>query len=85
KLSNDDEILLTFDEDERLRIFLSLLAFRAANTRDQFNNMSERSKVLYGRTSSNTDMKDIWLNNVHLVSQCRNIKEVVSNPGVSAP
>lgn len=85
KLNNESEIRLTFSEDERLRVFFSLLAFRAASTRDQFNNMSELSKQLYGRTSDDTDMKDVWLQNVHLVSQCRSIKEVLSNPQISSP
>lgn len=85
KLNNDNEIRLTFSEDERLRVFLSLLAFRAASTRDQFENMSELSQELYGRSSDDTNMKDIWLQNVHLVSQCRSIKEVLSNPQISSP
>lgn len=85
KLNNDTEIRLSFSEDERLRVFLSLLAFRAAGTRDQFENMSEFSKELYGRSATDTDMKDIWLQNVHLVSQCRSIKEVLSNPQISSP
>ncbi len=82
KFSNDAAISLSFEEDERLRIFLSLLAFRSANTRDQFENMSELGQDIYGRTSDRS-MKDIWLNNVHLISQCRSIKEVVANPDVS--
>lgn len=85
KLNNDNEIRLTFSEDERLRVFLSLLAFRAASTRDQFENMSELSKELYGRSTVDMDMKDIWLQNVHLVSQCRSIKEVLRNPQISSP
>ena len=85
KLSNDAEISLTFAEDERLRIFLSLLAFRAASTRDQFDNMSDISKKMYGRTSDDTNMKDIWLKNVHLLSQSRSIKEVLSNSEISTP
>lgn len=85
KLNNDNEIRLTFSEDERLRVFLSLLAFRAASTRDQFENMSELSKELYGRSTVDMDMKDIWLQNVHLVSQCRSIKEVLNNPQISSP
>lgn len=85
KLSNDAEISLTFAEDERLRVFLSLLAFRAVSTRDQFDNMSDISKEIYGRTSDDTDMKDIWLKNVHHVSKSRSIQEVLNNPDVSAP
>lgn len=85
KLSNDTEINLTFEEDERLRVFLSLLAFRSVATRNQFNNMSELSKIIYGQKSDNEDMKDIWLDNVRLISQCRSIKEVLSNPEVSSP
>lgn len=84
KINSDTEISLTFTEDERLRVFLSLLAFRAASTRNQFDNMSELSKQLYG-SSDGTDMKDIWLKNVHLVSQCRSIKEILANPEVSNP
>lgn len=85
KLNNDNEIRLTFSEDERLRVFLSLLAFRATSTRDQFENMSELSKELYGRSAVDMDMKDIWLQNVQLVSQCRSVKEILSNPQISSP
>lgn len=84
KLNNDAEINLTLEEDERLRVFLSLLAFRSVATRNQFDNMSELSKQLYGSLDG-TDMKDIWLKNVHSVSQCRSIKEILSNPEVSNP
>lgn len=84
KINSETEISLTFTEDERLRIFLSLLAFRAASTRNQFDNMTELSKQLYG-SSNGTDMKDIWLKNVHLVSQCRSIKEILDNPKISRP
>ena len=85
KFSQDSEISLTFAEDEHLRIFLSLLAFRAANTRDQFGNMSDLSKALYSRSSDDTDMKDLWLKNVHLLSQHRTIKEILTDPEVSSP
>ncbi|MCH5151744.1 MAG: DUF4238 domain-containing protein [Clostridiales bacterium] len=85
KLNNDAEISLTVAEDERLRIFLSLLAFRTVGTRDQFDNMSDNSKEMYGRNSDDTVMKNIWLKNVHLVSQSRSIKDVLSNPEVSNP
>ncbi len=85
KLSQDPEICLTFAEDERLRIFLSLLAFRAVNTRNQFVNMSDFSKALYSGSPDNTGMRDLWLNNVHLLSQHRTIKEILTDPAVSSP
>ena len=85
KLNNDTEIKLTLEEDERLRIFLSLLAFRSIATRNQFDNMSELSRIMYGQKSDDTDMKDIWLDNIRLISQCRSIKEILSNPQVSNP
>ena len=83
KFGEDAEISLTFAENDRLRIFLSLLAFRSVNTREQFNNMSSISKTLYRGGSEETDMKDLWLTNVHLLSQCRSIKEVVSHPKIN--
>ena len=85
KLCYDAEISLTFAENERLRVFLSLLAFRSASTRDQFDSMSELSREMYGKSSDETNMKNIWLKNVHLVSQSRSIQEVLSNPEVSTP
>ena len=85
KFTLDSEICLTFAEDERLRIFLSLLAFRAVHTRDQFGNMSDLSKALYSRSSDGTDMKDVWLKNVHLLSQHRTIKEILADREVSSP
>ncbi len=83
KFIQDDEIELTFTEDEKLRIFLSLLAFRTVNTKIQFNNMSSPSKALYSGGPEEIDMNDLWLTNVHLLSQCRSIRDVLGNPKVN--
>lgn len=84
KFCQDPEISLTIAEDESLRLFLSLLAFRAANTRNQFaNNMSEGSKALYRGNRGDVDMKDLWLENVHLLSRHRTIKGILDDSGIS--
>ena len=83
KLKNDTEINLSFEEDERLRIFLSLLAFRTVGTKEQFKNMSEASKELYRKASNDINMEDIWLNNVHLISKCRKINEIINNSEIN--
>lgn len=83
KLVNDAEIGLTVEEDARLRIFLSLLAFRASATRDQFDGMSPLSRAMYGGSPDGADMKEIWLNNVRALSKCRNINEVLADPEIS--
>lgn len=83
KFSQNSEISLTLAEDERLRIFLSLLAFCAANTRNQFNNMSDLSKAMYSKNSGDTNMKDLWLKNVYLISRHRSIKEILSDSEIS--
>ncbi len=82
KINTEDEISLTREEYDHLRVFLYLLTFRTVNTRDQFNNMSDKYIKLYGATSA-AEMKDFWLKNVHLISQCRCFNDVFANPEIN--
>lgn len=84
KICNDSEIILSVAEDERLRVFLSLLTFRSVATRNQFDGMSDFSKALYGQSTPNADMRSVWLENVRQISSCRTIKEILANPGISS-
>lgn len=81
-LCNNTEILLTFDEYERLKLFLSLLAFRSKNIKEQFKNMSAASKASYG-VRNEDELCSLWLNNVKLISQCRSIKEVCASSDIN--
>ncbi len=65
---------MTIEEDNRLRLFLSLLAFRSVNTRDQFRNgISEASKKIYAENQENFNFEKMWLNNVLQISKYRDI------------
>ncbi len=83
KFSQDSEIRLTREENEHFRMFLSLLSFRSANTRDAFANMTEESRILYGIDQRDVDAKDLWLHNVRFLSRHRTIKDVLSDPEVN--
>ncbi|MCM1368659.1 MAG: DUF4238 domain-containing protein [Roseburia sp.] len=84
RLSVESEIHLTMEEDDKLRIFLSLLAFRSVNTRNQFRDrIPKTSKAIYGDGSTDFDFEKLWLKNVELISKCRNIQEITENPQIN--
>lgn len=83
KFVNDREIVLSIPQGAALRIFLSLLAFRSVNTREQFRSgLSEDSRRIYSGGENGFDFEKLWLKNVRLLSLCRDMKDVMACEGV---
>lgn len=83
---NENEISITFDEDEKLKLFFAIMAFRSKITSDNFGiGASDESKTFYSAYQKNGNLSDFWKRNLGNLVNCRSLKEVLSHKGIDKP
>lgn len=83
---DENEISITLDEDEKLKLFFAIMAFRSKNTSNQFRiGMSNESKTLYSAYQKNGDLSDFWKRNLGNLVNCRSMKEVWNHKEIDDP
>lgn len=83
---NENEISITLDEDEKLKLFFAIMAFRSKITSDNFGiGASNESKTFYSVYQKNGDLSDFWKRNLGNLVNCRSLKEVLSHKGIDEP
>ena len=83
---NGDEASITREEDERLKIFLAIMAFRSENTSERFGaQISNASKDFYSKYQPNEDFTDFWKRNLGNLVNCRSLREVMNHGGIDDP
>lgn len=84
-LDNND-ILITLEEDEKLKIFFAIMAFRSKATSDKFGiGASDENKTFYSKYQKNGDLSDFWKRNLGKLVNCRSLREVLSHEGIDEP
>ncbi len=78
KIIDKKEIVLTRRENEKLRIFITLMAFRSNNRMKQYkeNNFDEstRNKLLKYQPDGN--FEELWKRELDVLANCRTYKEI---------
>ncbi len=83
---NDKEITLTFDEEERLRIFFAIMGFRSKNASNIFSeNTSRQNKEFYSYFQGNDNLEDLWKRNLGYIVNCRTIEEILNHENIDPP
>lgn len=83
---NGDEIMMTLDEDTKLKLFFAIMAFRSKLTSDKFaSGMSEESKVFYSAYQGGGDLSDFWKRNLGNLVNCRSLEEVWNHKEIDEP
>ncbi len=83
---NDKEITLTFDEEERLRIFFAIMGFRSKNASNIFSeNTSRQNKEFYSCFQGNDNLEDLWKKNLGYIVNCRTVEEILNHENVDIP
>lgn len=85
KVFNKEKIILTFDEEEALKLFFVLLDFRSVNTRDYFNNLKETNFEFYSMFQSNKDFESFWKRNLSYLVNCRSLEEILRHNKIDVP
>lgn len=83
---NDKEITLTFDEEERLRIFFAIMGFRSKNASNIFSeNTSRQNKEFYSYFQGNDNLQDFWIRNLGYIINCRTVEEILNHENIDIP
>ncbi len=82
----ENEILITLDEDEKLKLFFAIMAFRSKITSDKFGiEASVENKTFYSKYQKNGDLSDFWKRNLGNLVNCRSLREVLSHKEIDDP
>lgn len=83
---NKDEVSITLEEDEILKIFFAIMAFRAKGTSEHFcAEMSDESRDFYSKYQTDGDFSDFWKRNLGNLVNCRSLKEIRDHKGIDDP
>lgn len=81
-----NDIYLTLEEDEKLKLFFAIMGFRNENAYRLFDgNMTEESKVFYLKYQRDGNFNDFWKRNLGQLANCRFLKDVFDNPLIDEP
>lgn len=82
----DRDIMLTLQEDQKLKLFFAIMGFRSKGTNHKFGNkISRESKVFYKQYQYDGNYIDLWKRNLGYVVNCRSIEEVLNHPHIDDP
>ena len=85
-LEESEEIQLTMEEDEKLKLFLAIMAFRGDRVKEMFSeSSSEDFKDYYSLFQKDGNLNDFWKRNLGELVNCRSYKDVVNNPKIDPP
>lgn len=83
---NDEDIYLTLEEDEKLKLFFAIMEFRNENTNHLFGDqMTEESKAFYSKYQKDGNFNDFWKRNLGELANCRSLSDVLRNPDIDEP
>lgn len=83
---NERDIVLSFEEEEKLRLFFAIMGFRSHNTWQCFGEkVSKQSKVFYRQYQRDGNTLDMWKRNLGHIVQCRSLEKVLRHPDIDEP
>lgn len=83
---NERDIVLSFEEQAKLRLFFSIMGFRSYSTWQSFGEKaSKQSKAFYGQYQADGNILDMWKRNLGHIVQCRSFEEVQNHPHIDDP
>lgn len=81
-----NEIMLSYEEHEKLKLFFALMGLRSKNASEQFGlNASSDSKKFYSTYQKDGDLSDFWKRNLGYIVNCRSLTEVLSHNSIDKP
>ena len=83
---SENEISITLDEDEKLKLFFAIMAFRSKFTSNQFGiEATDEFKEFYSLYQENGDLTDFWKRNLGYLVNCRSLEQVLNHKEIDAP
>jgi hypothetical protein len=85
KLHSDGEIIISCEEEEKLKIFLAIMGFRSQNVHQTFSQNDEDYRNYYSFFQEDGNLTDFWKRNLGELVKCRSINEVMNNHNIDDP
>ncbi|MCM1193828.1 MAG: DUF4238 domain-containing protein [Butyrivibrio sp.] len=86
KFLKQDEIKITLEEDEKLKIFFAIMSFRSRITSHKFGiGASEENRKFYSMYQKDGNLSDFWKRNLGNLVNCRSLKEVWAHKEIDEP
>lgn len=83
---DEKDIYLTEAEEDKIKLFYAVMAFRSKNASDFFKNTKTKEFIdYYNKYQPDGDFEAMWKRNLGLIVNCRSLKEVVTNPKIDEP
>ncbi|MCM1046427.1 MAG: DUF4238 domain-containing protein [Candidatus Gastranaerophilales bacterium] len=81
-----DEIKITLEEDEKLKLFFAVMSFRSKLTSDTFGTgASEENQVFYSMYQEDGNLSGFWKRNLGNLVNCRSLKEIWEHKEIDDP
>jgi len=86
KMRDDDEVILTLEQEESLRLFFAIMGFRAKRTSEMFGEKHlDDFEQYYSLFQEDGDLTDFWKRNLGELVNCRSLQDVFDNPVIDDP
>ncbi len=83
KILTEEQIVLTYQENELLKLFFALMGFRSKRTAEQFRSMQNiDSKKLYANFQPDKDFDNLFKRNLGYLVNCRSVSEVLEHENI---
>ena len=84
KFYKGSEIVISRAEEEKLKLFLAIMAFRNRKAKNLFDEKTDpRIKEMYKPYLQDESLEDMWKKNLGLVVNCRSLDEVLDNKDIN--
>lgn len=81
-----NRIILTKEEDEKLKLFFFIMGFRSCNTKFQLSRaLTEESIKMYSIYQEDRDFQDMWKRNLGYLVNCRSAEDVFNHKEIDDP
>lgn len=86
KFLDGNKIVLTKEEDEKLKLFFFIMGFRSYNTMIQFSKeITKESAKIYNQYQKDENFQDMWKRNLGYLVNCRSVQEILNHKDIDEP
>lgn len=80
-----DSFYLTFEENEKLKLFFAIMSFRNKNVKESIINYSNETKECFKKYQKDLNYVDFWKRNLGYLVNCRSLSEVLNHNKIDEP
>lgn len=83
---NDSDIIISIEDEEKLKLFFALMGFRSKITSEAFGAGAKTvNKRFYQKYQPDGNLQDLWKRNLGFLVKCQSLKEVIDHPNIDEP